>query len=197
MLVLDTSSQQDWQRAAQAESNAALRAKTLLDEIRSNSISVGDDAGRDTSSLLAQMGRPLTSPEVRRRLHLCNRNLIFEQSPDPSKMSICIEKDERVASGGFQKRKVFVCGMESGIMPEFSVLHKTEKQLPNPELLGSKTPTRDINWQRVPTFAAETRGWRTVLVRLLHGRLITEADVRKHFEWTPSHESQKWADQTR
>jgi hypothetical protein len=198
MLVLDTSAQQNWQQAAKVESSAALRQKALIDELQSNSISVGDDAGRDTSSLLAQMGRPLASQEVQRRLHLCNPKLIFERSAAyPELTGVYIEKDERLPTGGWQKRKVHLLGMESGIMPEFSVLHKTTKQVANPELFGKEKPQRDIDWVNVPTFASETRGWRTVLVRLLHLGLIVQMDVEKYFDWTPSQQSEKWYNMTR
>src|SRR5271169_2481035 len=140
MLVLDTSAQQNWQKAAKAESQAASRQKELMDEILSNSISVGDDAGRDTSNLLAQMGKPMASQEVERRLKRINSNLLFERSPnDPTKTGIYIIKRG-------ETKKTFLCGMESGYMPEFSVLHKAKKQVANPELFGKTAPSREIDW---------------------------------------------------
>jgi hypothetical protein len=198
MLVLDTGTQQNWQRAAKAETNAAQRQANLAKEILSNTISVDDDAGRDTSNLLAQMGRPLASIEVQRRLKLVCPNLIFERSIKyPDQTGIYIDKDVRNAAGCWEKKKIFLCGMESGVMPEMSVRHKAKKQVANPEVFGKDAPTREIDWLNVDTFAAETRGWRTVLVRLMHLEMLTRADVEKHFGWTPSVDSRKWYDQTR
>ncbi len=139
----------------------------------------------------------MASAEVQRRLHLCNANLVFIRAPlHPELTGIYIEKDERTAARGWAKRKVHICGMESGIMPEFSVRHVTMKRVPNPDLLGQKVERDAVKWMEIPTFYAETRGWRTVLIRLLHAKLITRGDADKHFGWTPSRDSKKWAEQT-
>src|SRR5258707_1603844 len=136
MLILDTPTQERWAGSGAQENTQAQRQHALEQEIHSNTISVRDDGGRDTSSLLAQMGRPLTSVEVQRRLHLCNPKLIFERCIRyPELTGVYIEKDERNAAGGWTKRKVHLFGMESGVMPEFSVLHQTVKRVPNPEVV--------------------------------------------------------------
>jgi len=200
MLILDTPAQERWAGQGAQERTMAQRQNALAQEIQSNTISVRDDGGRDTSSLLAQMGRPLGSVEVQRRLHLCNPKLIFERCIRyPELTGVYIELDERTAAGGWTKRKVHLFGMESGIMPEFSVLHQTTKHMPNPEVIagGGKEIAREaVKWMEVPTFAGETRGWRTVLIRLLKAKLITRADVERHFDWAPSQDSQRWAEQT-
>lgn len=201
MLILDTPAQERWADSGARERAQAQRQNALAEEILSNSVTVEDDAGRDTSSLLAQMGRPLTSAEVQRRLHLCNPNLIFVVAPlHPQLTGIYIEKDERTPAGGWTKRKVHICGMESGIMPEFSVRHVTMKRVPNPEVVnagaGQHVSREAAKWLEVPTFYAETRGWRTVLIRLLHAKLVTRGDVDKYFGWTPSRDSKNWAEQT-
>jgi hypothetical protein len=199
MLILDTPAQERASRSGAKERTLAQRNAALAQEIQSNTISVRTDAGRDTSSLLEQMGRPLTSTEVQRRLLLCNPRLIFERSIRyPSLTGVYIEKDERTAAGTWGKRKIHLFGMESGILPEFSVLHQTTKRVPNPELIaamGDKKPfPRDgVKWVDVPTFEGETRGWRTVLIRLLHLELITRGQVDEHFGWTPSRPSERWA----
>lgn len=198
MLVLDTETQQDWRKAAKVETDAATRQADLAKEILSNTITVEDDAGRDVSNLLAQMGRPMAASEVQRRLGVIAPALFFERSIQyPEQTGIYIDKDVRTAAGGWEKKKTFLCGMESGVMPEFSIKHKTRKQVANPELFGKATPTREIDWLNVDTFSAETRGWRTVLVRLMHLGAITRGDVEKHFGWSPSVDSKKWYDQTR
>jgi len=198
MLVLDSGTQKDWQKAAKQESSAAQRQDNLLKEIWSNSITVKDDAGFDVSNLLAQMGKPMASADVQRKLKLVCPSLDFLPSKaDPSKVGIYLWKDMKQDTGGFKKERIFLFGMESGFMPEFSVLHKTKKQIANPELFGKDVPTREVDWLNVDTFAAETRGWRTVLLRLLHLRIISESDVETHFGWLPSRESEKWSTQTR
>jgi hypothetical protein len=200
MLLLDTPAQERWAVEGRGETTKAQRQQALAQEILSNTVTVEDDAGRDTSSLLAQMGRPLGSLEVQRRLHLCNPNLIFIRAPlHPELTGIYFEKDEKLATGGFAKRRIHICGMESGIMPEFSVRHATKKRVPNPEVTacGGKEVSRDaMKWMEIPTFYAETRGWRTVLIRLLHAKLINAFHVEQHFGWTPSRDSKNWHEQT-
>ena len=197
MLVLDTSAQEKWRGAAKQESRHESRQKALDAEIRSNTITVESDAGRDVTNLLAQMGRPLTCQQVMDRLKLCNSNLVFEVSnADRTKMGVYVMRDVHLPTGGFEKKKVFLFGMENGFMPEFSVLHKAEAHLPNPALIGSKEKTREVDWLKVNTFASETRGWRTVLVRLLHQKLVTRYEIQKFFGWSPSKDSAKWHFQT-
>jgi hypothetical protein len=201
VLILDTDGQARWAREGQTETTKSQRVAALAKEIQSNTISVRDDAGRDTSSVLAQMGRPLASDEVQRRLRLCNPQLIFERSNNfPELTGVYIEKDERTEAGAWAKRKIHLFGMESGYMPEFSVLHQTVTRVPNPEVVqgGGATVDRDaVKWIEVPTFLSETRGWRTVLIRLLHLGLITRGQVEQHFGWSPSQDSQRWAEMTR
>ena len=198
MLVLDTSTQKDWRTAAKAEANVAQRQENLAKEILSNSITVKDDAGTDVSNLLAQMGKPLSSADVQKKLKLICPSLDFLLSTaDPTKVGVYLWKDVKQPTGGFKKERIFLFGMESGYMPEFSVLHKTKKQIANPEIFAKDVPTREIDWLNVDTFSAETRGWRTVLLRLLHLRIVNEAEVETHFGWLPSRESEKWATQTR
>ena len=198
MLVSDSALQERWGKEGIREKSRALAQQSLQQEIWSNTVTVEDDAGRDTSDLLAQMGKPLSSSEVQRRLKLCNDRLIFERSIRfPELTGVYLEVTEKSPAGTWVKRKVHLFGMESGIMPEFSVLHKTKKKVANPELLGTEKPTREIDWKEVKTFAAETRGWRTVVLRLLKAGLINRERVERHFGWTPSQDSSKWHLQTR
>lgn len=201
MLLLDTPAQERWARSGNSDEALAQRTRALAREIESNTVSVLGDPGHDSSSLLAQMGRPLASEEVQRRLRLCNSRLIFERCIRyPSLTGIYIEKDEHTAAGAWEKRKIHLLGMESGIMPEFEVKHVTMKRVPNPDVVlggGAKVDRDAVKWLEVPTVAGLTRGWRTVLIRLLHLELITRADVEQHFGWTPSRDSKAWSELTR
>lgn len=205
MLGVDGETLERWRINSQRESAVERRQRILAHDIQSNTVSVQDDNGRDTSNLLAQLGKPMNAWEVMRKLKKCNARLHFEYSKsDPRKIGIYVRQTERNDAGTEIETARHICGMEAGIMPEFSVLHKKRKQVANPDIFAPFTDNpkdprnridRDaVKWKEIDTFADETRGWRTVLVRLLHQRLITEADVTKHFGWTPSKDSRKWHD---
>jgi len=199
MLVLDSSAQVRMDAASRAESIAQKRAAALAKEIASNTISVNIDDGWDCSSFEQRVGRPLSTDDVAKRLHQCNPNLIIERSIKfPDMTGIYFEKDERTAAGTWEKRKVFLFTMSSGaIMPEMEVAHVTMKKVPNPEVVnataGKEVPREAVRWIEIPTVYDLTRGWRTVLIRLLRAELITRADVEKHFGWTPSQPSRNWS----
>jgi len=193
MLTLDTSTQAKWRGAAKKESSHESLQTELAAEIRSNTITVAPDADRDITNLQARMGRPMSSKDVIDRLKKCNSNFVFERSnADATKMGVYIMRDEKLPTGGFEKKKMFLCGMEAAYMPEFNIVHKTAKQVPNPELLGNAKPVGEVNWISVDTYGGETRGWRTVLVRLMHQNLINRHQVEKYFGWAPTHQSQHW-----
>jgi len=203
MLTKDTQKIQEHVRAERQERVEDRTRKNLIDEIQSNTITVESDAGRDVTSVEAQMGRPLTAAAIKSKLkRICNRLYFEESKSDPSKIGVYLQDPTGkiyVNPQGEVLNLIHICGMESGISPEFSVLHKGKKRVANPalmELLGNKKPTRDIpQWIEVDTVIGETRGWRTVLLRLMHHGLITEHDVNKHFGWTPTHQSEKWQKQ--
>ena len=197
MLALDTQAQERWRQQEKRDSFQERRQRDLIHNLQSNTVTVEPDGGRDVSDLLAQMGRPLTSQQVIDKLKLCNSRLVFRRStafPDRY-YDIRIATKEASPTGGLVDKETQVCGMEAGIMPEFSVMHKKKIKVANPEFFKSRKA--EVPWLEVDTFADETRGWRTVLVRLLHNHLITEADVQKHFGWAPSRESLKWHLQTK
>lgn len=189
MLGIDEAVQERWRKEGFREESISSRQRVLAENLEKAALSVADDGVYDVSVAAAQLGRPMTSETVQSKLKQCNSHLHFERSiSHPELTGIYLRQ------GG---KTVHICGMESGIMPEFSVLHKKKIKVPNQDLFGSTNPTREIDWNKTDTFASETRGWRTVLIRLLHAGLITRGDVERHFGWTPSRDSQKWADQTK
>ena len=123
------------------------------------------DGERPVTSLEAQLGKPLTSQQVIALLSRLNPSLHFEVSlADSTKMGIY-----RLSPEG----KQFVCGMERGFMPEFSVRHAEEIEMPDPDLKGGKVKVRRIT--------RETRGWRTVLARLIHSGIVRQVDAEQCF----------------
>ena len=201
MLTLDSQGQAQWRQQESKESAHERRLRDLAHEIESNTISVSNDDRYDVSNVLSQMGRPMMAQEIQRRLKLCNSRLHFIRSPQfPDLTGVYLITDEvetNPKSKDFAKKLKHICGMQSGITPEFSVLHRGKKRVPNKELLGAKKPVDAVDWVEVDTFVGETRGWRTVLVRLLHAGLITRHDVNTHFGWMPSRDSAKWFNQTK
>lgn len=212
-LVLDSDDRRRHQKAGGYESFREQRLRSLAQELESNSVSVASDDGHDVSNLLAQMGAPMTSEEVQKRLKKCNSRLHFIRSPQFPELTgvyLILDEVEHDGSGGFRKKLKHLFGMESGVMPEFTVKHKIKKKVPNKDLFGRggtferggkfvlhDKPERDkIDWVEVDTYAGETRGWRTLLVRLLHMRLITRHDVETYFSWNPSRDSELWYNAT-
>lgn len=139
-------------------------------------ITTAPDGDRTVTSLEAQLGKPMTSQQVIERLKRINSRLHFEISlADPTKMGIYLVGPS----------KQFICGMERGFMPEFSVRHSEEIEMPSPDLDGTK--------KKVKRITRETRGWRTVLLRLMKARIITISDVYAHFAL--SRDSKNWKEQ--
>lgn len=198
MLGVDGLKQESWRRAETKESAIERRQRLLAEDLQKATVTVEPDEGRDVTNLLAQMGKPMTADSVIQKLKFCNPKLVFIRAIRyPELYGIYLQTKERTPAGTWVDKQIHVCGMGSGVMPEFSVKHKRTTKVPNKELFGKEKPTRDVDWNEIETFADETRGWRTVLVRLLHAGLITRGDVGRHFGWTPSRDSKAWYSQTR
>lgn len=184
MLSVDEQKQRAWAREVTREKTAELRARALAEDLQSNQVTVAPDNGADVTNAVAQMGRPMTSEAVIGKLKLCNSHLRFERCNNfPDLMGVyLLDPTGRHKINGEAVRHVM--GMESGTMPEFTIIHEMKKRVPDPDNEGQ--------WKEIKTYLGQTRGWRTILVRLLHASLITRLDVEKHFGWTPSRESEKW-----
>ena len=150
-----------------AETEEALRKRMARAEE-----TVRPDGAMDVTQPDQRLGRPLHVDEMRRRLLKMNSNLRFEVSlRDPSKVGIYMLSQLRnPETKGFDR--IFVCGMENGIMPEFSIIHPAEVTMPHPT---------DPGFHVVREMDVETRGWRTVLAALLKCRLITAPGIEKYF----------------
>ena len=138
----------------------------------------GKDGKFLTTDASAQLGRPLTRKVLIERLSKLNGNLIFEQSKnfphigavyviDPT--ANLTDPDERC------RGRRHIVGMEwTGMSPEFTT-RKIEKD----------------QWG-VLQMKGQVRGWRTVLSRLIHERLITVSDAERVFSISKGRESQRW-----
>lgn len=151
--------------------------RNLRQKIERERITTAPDGGRPVTSIEAQLGRPMTSQQVSQKLSRLNSNLHFERSlSDPTKMGIYL----------LGETKRFICGMEFGFMPEFSVRHSEQIEVPSPSLDGTK--------EKVDRIVRETRGWRTVLARLVRAGIIRLAEAEKAFAF--SRDSKNWKELT-
>jgi len=166
------------------EKTRALDRESVQSKIRNDETTVASDGGLDTTNAEQQLGAPLSAPEFIRRLKILNSHLIFEVSNgDPTKYGIYIMqwvRDPLLGTHEYEKR--FLVGFENGFMPEFSVRHFKIERVPDPDFRGG--------WRAVKTFAKETRGWRTVLMRLIRLGLIREPEMRMNFRLT--RDSRNW-----
>lgn len=172
MIVKDT----DWlKRAALEEQAKAAQEKTrgmVADQKSKDAVTVAEDAGRDTTDAEQQAGRPLTCLEVQKRLRSLNPALSFQRAiADPKKVGIYIQ-DPTANLDTLYAGIRFVCGMESGISPEFSI-----RQTDGTKITG------------------EIRGWRTVLATLIKKRIIEKYATEKAFAINYGKESRNWYDQ--
>ena len=138
----------------------------------------GTDGDFLTTDASAQLGRPLTCKVIIDRLSKMNPNLIFEQSKnfphigavyliDPT--ANLTDPDERC------RGRRFIVGMEwTGLSPEFMTRKIENDQWGNPQMKG------------------QIRGWRTVLSRLIHERLIAVSEAERVFSIARGRASQRW-----
>lgn len=139
------------------------RTAALVEDKESRAkAAVASDGGHITTEWDAQIGRPMMSNDIIRRLRKLNPNFIFERSiACPHVMGIYYPDK--------QSGKHHLFGFEAGISPEFSVRKKNDKG----------------------EFAGEVRGWRTVLMRLIQNRYISGPKAEKAFG-LPSRTSRNW-----
>ena len=153
-------------------------SQNLRDQIAKDSLTTAPDGDRPVTSLASQLGRPMTSQQVIEKLKKLNSSLHFEVSiADSTKVGIY-----RLSPEG----KKFICGMERGFMPEFSVRHGEDIEIPDPDLRGGSVKARRIT--------RETRGWRTVLARLVRAGLVRLSDVERCFAF--GRDSKNWKELT-
>lgn len=130
----------------------------------------------------AQLGRAMTSTELEKRLLRINPSFIFIVSTaDPTKKGLYLQVPVSV---DHPKGLRFICGYENGFMPEFSLIHTRDKRIPDPD--------NPLEWITVQEAYKETRGWRTVLFRILKEGLATEPQLERLFNISSGRSSQRW-----
>lgn len=126
----------------------------------------------------AQVGKPMSSEQMQKRLVSLNPNFVFQVSPaDKKKIGIYIV--DREAKEG----RRFIMGMEHGWMPQYTIrkLQWTKRLV----------KTHPPEYEMIPEYAGETRGWMKVLAVLIRGRYISKAGAERVFG-LPSRDSQQW-----
>lgn len=156
-------------------------------EMRDN-VYTAPDGERARNVREAGVGRPLGGAEVQRRLLQLNPALIFEPSSNPNRVCIKYWIIDPVLGRTLQ----YACAMERGLMPEFSILHFVTEPYFDARTRATPDGTGVMkNRIKIDERNPETRGWRTVLARLIKQRLISREGAERLFG-TPSKDSRLW-----
>lgn len=186
MLTLDTETKRKHAKRSVIERTRDLSSRAVKSDWSNAEFAHAPDGDIPTTTLAAQLGRPLSRMQFEERLKKCNSNLFVETSINfPDKAGIYMVANEPDEIGVRRPRKKFLTGIESGFMPEFSVRHTAPETIPHPDVPGEFI-TR-------PKFTGETRGWRTALARLVRQKAVRLPDVRVHFETHKGRQSKNWS----
>lgn len=156
---------------------------TVSDQMERDAHYIAPDGDRPRDVKEAGIGKPMAGLEVQRILKTLCPSILFEDSP--VKGRICLNYVLRDEVLGQIKHNI--CSMERGLMPEFSILNVKEEQMMNKETGGVQT------LRKIDELNPETRGWRTVLAKLIRAGIIGSGTIEKAFG-TPTHTSKKWQD---
>jgi len=125
-----------------------------------------------------QLGRRFTSTEFMNKLRSINKDIIMEPHPGlmapPDTAYHRMNKDKAVLSLLIGDKKIYLFVCEGDYMPEWDTMNTSKAKVPVDDP-GGPWKTVDIPWHLVK------RGWRTVLIRLLHKRLVTLDAVERVF----------------
>ena len=192
----------------------AEKRRVYLEETMNNSPVLSDD-GILLSDEKQQAGTPLSPKELEiKLLRLCPA-LHFKFHPNnKTKKALYHKKPDNTLE--------FICAYENRVMPEHSVMRVVEHEYPDPEVftkgrtiqrdelpafevvVDSKSPI-GYSYEFDPTarrpgmiyvnkgFGEQTRGWRTVLLRLIQHNLITVNAAEKEFRSDNRAEWAKWS----
>lgn len=168
MIVKDTEYQEREAESKKADDITEKTRNLVAFQEARKAETIADDAGRNVTNQ-EQAGRWLAPLKLKRALKQLNPNFHFEIAHgDPSKTGIYLN-DGVSNQGTLYHGLRFICGMESGYSPEFSI--RIEKN-------GEMTK--------------EVRGWRTVLATLIRSRLIEKYETETLFKIHSGRDSENW-----
>lgn len=174
-LVIDSAGIKRRKKKAVYDRTKELADNAVKRDWETNFVTHAPDGNRPTTSLEAQLGRPLSRLQFEQRLKKCNPNLFTEVSNAfPEKAGVYVMDRLPDGLGVLRPQKRFVTGIMNGFMPEFSVRHTEMEEVPNPSNPAEMTQREK--------FVGETRGWRTALATLIRSGLMGKESATKHFE---------------
>jgi len=180
-----TETQKALKKQEEIERTRHVMRTASADAISRDMALVRPDGDTPITSFQAQVGRPKTSEEMKKILTGVNQRFYFEVSKAfPELIGIYFVYYENDPNTGKYPYKKFICGMENGFMPEFSVPHIEYVDKPDPD-----DPNGTI---KVPEHRGMTRGWRDVVKKLIHEKLITKTRAYKEFGIAGGRSSEKW-----
>jgi len=205
MLVKDSVVLEKHDRLTAAE-QARSEVHDWLKNQLETSVYVSDDK-TSPANFERQLGLPLSTREVERRLRLLNTKLLFEAHPNPTKKAMYFLQADGT--------KQYIMPYENGLIPERSVLQVVEKETLDPAVVlgkmhidrGSLTKHEirppefnedgtvrhpgDVIWDNTEPilgmrrdnipWCEKVRGYRTMLVILVHAGLITVTQAETAF----------------
>jgi hypothetical protein len=158
-LVLDSERLATHRFVSNIEKNNEKRLRAYESAMAMDKEAKSGDGDRPMDTMEAALGRSLYHHEIILRLSQLNRNLYFEVSPVTKRIGLYLY--DATATGTPKAPRVRYLGMTlaQGLNPEFT-----------PKLVDEKGDLKRI-----------ASGYRTVLMRLIKERLITEAGVVRMF----------------
>lgn len=153
----------------------------------------------DTSPIIVgkRLGRPLLPAELERKLVKICPTLVFEVNPNNSRMKALYNVDSR--------GKEYICAYHNEVMSERSIMRVKVEEVPETDANGlpiKHFDRKDLGaHELVPgkgflpkpgvtnpyvkkvliPYGEKTRGWRTVLIKLVRAGLVTPTAVEREF----------------
>ena len=180
MLTLDTEKIARQKHQDEVQLKNELTEAAAANHLQAKARSLVPDGDLQVTLLAQQLGQPIASVELERRLRLMNPRLIFEVSIRyPDRMGIYIEEPVHDLAIDAKQKRIIVA-YYIGVLPERDVRHAKKVKVPHPITRGQMIEVDEVT--------GTTRGWRTILLRLLQEKLITRYHVDKYF---PANEHSK------
>lgn len=154
-------------------------------ERKRNAGLLAPDGAVDVANAEAQAGRSMLRADFVRRLMKLNPDLRYHRSffyPEQGGIYMVGYRRDNLR-GTTEYGEWFICGLPDKVIPEFSVV------LTKPTIIPSMA---DPVWEKVNQVDGMSRGWRSVLLKLLQEGLLSPAQIDKEFQISKGRSSQKW-----